>query len=124
MIIFFIQWTSICLLMMIRFIFEFTRILQDSLVVCRLRKNAEFRPSDTSNRGSVNERHLSTTHSSGDAVSDGGIDQGGVPSREKAAECSKSYDSCSIEQLSSASESELKLSNDADLAGSSSHQKV
>ncbi|KAJ6410146.1 hypothetical protein OIU84_009610 [Salix udensis] len=96
---------------------------QDSLVVCRLRKNAEFRPSDTSNRGSVNETHLSTTHSSGDAVSDGGIGQGGVPSREKAAECSKSYDSCSIEQLSSASESEQKLSNDAALAESSSHQK-
>ncbi|KAB5541796.1 hypothetical protein DKX38_014770 [Salix brachista] len=97
--------------------------LGDSLVVCRLRKNAEFRPSDTSNRGSVNETHLSTTHSSGDAVSDGGIGQGGVPSREKAAECSKSYDSCSIEQLSSASESEQKLSNDAALAESSSHQK-
>ncbi|KAJ6311085.1 hypothetical protein OIU76_015748 [Salix suchowensis] len=96
---------------------------QDSLVVCRLRKNAEFRPSDTSNRGSVNETHLSTTHSSGDAVSDGGIGQGGVPSQEKAAECSKSYDSCSIEQLSSASESEQKLSNDAALAESSSHQK-
>ncbi|KAF9676352.1 hypothetical protein SADUNF_Sadunf09G0129700 [Salix dunnii] len=96
---------------------------KDSLVVCRLRKNAEFRPSDPSNQGSVNERHLSTTHSSGDAVSDGGIDQGGVPSREKAAECSKGYGSCSTEQLSSASESELKLSNDADLAGSSSHKK-
>ncbi|KAJ6693114.1 putative proteinC DOMAIN-CONTAINING PROTEIN 89 [Salix purpurea] len=99
------------------------KCFRDSLVVCRLRKNAEFRPSDTSNRGSVNETHLSTTHSSGDAVSDGGIGQGGVPSREKAAECSKSHDSCSIEQLSSASESEQKLSNDAALAESSSHQK-
>ncbi|XP_011043286.1 PREDICTED: NAC domain-containing protein 89-like isoform X3 [Populus euphratica] len=96
---------------------------QDSLVVCRLRKNAEFRPNDTSNRGDVNERHLSTTHNSSNAVSDGGIDQGGVPASENAAECSKSCESYSIEQLSSASESELKLSNDVALAGSSSHQK-
>ncbi|KAL9332954.1 hypothetical protein Peur_073093 [Populus x canadensis] len=96
---------------------------QDSLVVCRLRKNAEFRPSDTSDQGDVNERHLSTTHNSSNAVSDGGIDQGGVPASEKAAECSKSYESYSIEQLSSASESELKLSNDVALAESSSHQK-
>lgn len=109
---------------MIRFILEFNRILQDSLVVCRLRKNAEFRPSDTSNQGDVNGRHLSTTHNSSNAVSDGGIDQGGVPASEKAAECSKSYESYSIEQLSSASESELKLSNDVALAESSSHQKV
>ncbi|KAI5577856.1 hypothetical protein BDE02_09G143100 [Populus trichocarpa] len=96
---------------------------QDSLVVCRLRKNAEFRLSDTSNQGDVNERHLSTTHNSSNAVSDGGIDQGGVPASEKAAECSKSCESYSIEQLSSASESELKLSNDVALAESSSHQK-
>ncbi|KAJ6986126.1 uncharacterized protein [Populus alba] len=96
---------------------------QDSLVVCRLRKNAEFRPNDTSNRGDVNERHLPTTHDSGNAVSDGGIDQGGVPASEKAAECSKSYESYSIEQLSSASESELKLSDDVALAESSGHLK-
>ncbi|KAJ6897210.1 NAC domain-containing protein 89 [Populus alba x Populus x berolinensis] len=96
---------------------------QDSLVVCRLRKNAEFRLNDTSNRGDVNERHLPTTHDSGNAVSDGGIDQGGVPASEKAAECSKSYESYSIEQLSSASESELKLSDDVALAESSGHLK-
>lgn len=109
---------------MIRFICEFARILQDSLVVCRLRKNAEFRLNDTSNRGDVNERNLPTTHDSGNAISDGGIDQGGVPASEKAAECSKSFESYSIEQLSSASESELKLSDDVALAESSGHLKV
>ncbi|KAG8655076.1 hypothetical protein MANES_04G000600v8 [Manihot esculenta] len=89
---------------------------QDSLVVCRLRRNVEFRPNDNSNRSSLNRRQLS--------VSEGGLDRAGTSEGEKTAECSRkcssSHDSHSIEQLDSASESEQKLSNEALLAESSS----
>ncbi|KAF2310668.1 hypothetical protein GH714_016145 [Hevea brasiliensis] len=92
---------------------------QDSLVVCRLRRNVEFRPNDNSNRTSLNGRQLS--------VFEGGGDRVGTSEGERTAECSRkcssSYDSHSIEQLDSASESEQKLSNEAPLAESSSQQQ-
>ncbi|XP_015577653.1 NAC domain-containing protein 40 [Ricinus communis] len=92
---------------------------QDSLVVCRLRRNVEFRPNDNSNRNSLNRRQLS--------ASDGGIERTGMSEGDKRAECSRkcssSYDSHSIEQIDSASESDQKLSNEAPLAESSCQQQ-
>ncbi|KAJ9188635.1 hypothetical protein P3X46_000013 [Hevea brasiliensis] len=92
---------------------------QDSLVVCRLRRNVEFRPNDNSNRTSLNRRQLS--------VFEGGGDRVGASEGERTAECSRkcssNYDSHFIEQLDSASESEQKLSNEAPLAESSSQQQ-
>ncbi|XP_021278361.1 NAC domain-containing protein 89 [Herrania umbratica] len=88
---------------------------QDSLVVCRLRKNSEFRLSNTSNQA-PQDQQLSTMHDSR-ATSDGGTDQTGISEGDKAVEfnskkVTSSYDSHSIEQIDSASESEEKHSND------------
>lgn len=113
---------------LINYILEFNYESQDSLVVCRVRKNIEFRLNDSSNRASLNQGHLLTAHNSGNAVSEGDIDQMAVSEAGKAAECSKkcssSNDSYSIEQFDSASESEQKLSNEVTLAESSSQQKA
>ncbi|KAK9279219.1 hypothetical protein L1049_012897 [Liquidambar formosana] len=100
---------------------------QDSLVVCRLKKNSEFRLNETPNWGSPTRRHSSTLNNSNHAVSEVGIDQTGVAAGHKAAECSSkkctsSYDSHSIEQIDSASESSMKLTNEV-LQPGSSHQK-
>ncbi|KAG4385935.1 hypothetical protein GLYMA_12G186851v4 [Glycine max] len=48
---------------------------QDSLVICRLKKNTEFRLGDSSNRASSSQRHPVNSHESGCAISEGGIDQ-------------------------------------------------
>ncbi|XP_050231509.1 NAC domain-containing protein 40-like [Mercurialis annua] len=79
---------------------------QDSLVVCRLRRNADFRLNDNSNKKT---RQV--------AASDGGIDisKAAAFSRIK---CSSSYDSHSTD---STNESEHKLSNDTPVAESSCH---
>ncbi|KDP32250.1 hypothetical protein JCGZ_14878 [Jatropha curcas] len=91
---------------------------QDSLVVCRLRRNIDFRPNDSSNRTSLNMRHLS--------ISEAGTDRPGTSEGEKAAESSRKYssshDSHSVEQFDSASESEQKHSSETLLAESSSQQ--
>lgn len=99
--------------------------LQDSLVVCRLRKNSEFRLNKTSTRASQHRR----VHNSNCAVSEGGTDQTGMSEGDKAVECSSkkcssSHDSYSIEQTDSASEAEEKLLDDVNPTESSSHQKV
>ncbi|XWS52811.1 hypothetical protein CRYUN_Cryun11dG0104100 [Craigia yunnanensis] len=101
---------------------------QDSLVVCRLRRNTEFRLNNTSNRASRNQRQLSTMHDSNHATSDGVTDQTGMSERDKAVEfyskkATSSYESHSTEQTDSASESELKLSNDVGPTESSTPQK-
>ncbi|XVF05107.1 hypothetical protein REPUB_Repub05bG0143100 [Reevesia pubescens] len=101
---------------------------QDSLVVCRLRKNSEFRLNNTSNQAPRNQRQLTIMHDSNHATSDGGTDQTGMSEGDKAVEyCSKkassSYDSHSIELIDSASESEQKLSNDVGPTESSTPQK-
>nr|UBT01677.1 NAC transcription factor 73 [Litchi chinensis] len=95
---------------------------QDSLVICRLRKNADFRLNSTSNQNSLRMR------SSNYAVSEGGTDQTGMSEGDKAFEssskkCSSSHDSYSIEQIDSASESEQKLANDVTLTESSARNK-
>ncbi|XVF46969.1 hypothetical protein PTKIN_Ptkin03bG0071200 [Pterospermum kingtungense] len=89
---------------------------QDSLVVCRLRKNSEFRLNNSSNQAPRNQQQLST-HDSNHATSDGVTDLTGTSEGDKAVEfyskkATSSYDSHSIEQIDSASESEQKLSND------------
>lgn len=96
---------------------------QNSLVVCRLRKNSEFNLNNTSNRASQHRR----VHNSNCAVSEGCPDQTGEG--DKAVEssskmCSSSHDSYSTEQTDSASEAEQKLLDDVNPAESSSHQKV
>ncbi|KAL9416564.1 hypothetical protein AB3S75_039705 [Citrus x aurantiifolia] len=97
---------------------------QDSLVVCRLRKNSDFRLNKTSTRASQHRR----VHNSNCAVSEGGTDQTGMSEGDKAVECSSkkcssSHDSYSIEQTDSASEAEEKLLDDVNPTESSSHQK-
>ncbi|XVE59622.1 hypothetical protein DITRI_Ditri05aG0060800 [Diplodiscus trichospermus] len=101
---------------------------QDSLVVCRLKKNSEFRLNNTSNRAPRNQQHLSTMHDSNHATSDGGTDLTGMSEGDKAVElyskkATSSYDSQSIEQIDSASEPEQKLSNDVGQTESSTPQK-
>lgn len=85
---------------------------QDFMVVCRLRKNSEFRLNDSTNRATTGQRPLSTVHNSNGAGSEVGIEPG-----EKAVDCSSkkccsSYDSYSIEQMDSASESNQKLASE------------
>ncbi|KAF5744900.1 NAC domain protein [Tripterygium wilfordii] len=104
---------------------------QDSLVVCRLRRNNDFHLTDNSNNASPSQGHLPATCNSNLTFvdADAAFDQTGVTEVDKAGEsCSRkcsssSYDSHSIEQFDSASESEQKLSNEVTLAESSSRQK-
>lgn len=86
--------------------------MQDSLVVCRLRKNVEFRPSDSSTPALSSQRHLPNSNN---AVS-------GLTEGDRAV--GSSYDSYSIEQIDSTSESERKRTNDSTLAEPSSQQMV
>ncbi|TYG67564.1 hypothetical protein ES288_D05G085900v1 [Gossypium darwinii] len=98
---------------------------QDSLVVCRLRKNSEFRLNNTSGRAPRNAPQLSPIHDSNCATSNGGADQTGTYKGDKAylKKGTSSYDSHSIEQFDSASESEQKLSNEVGATDSSTPQK-
>jgi hypothetical protein len=96
--------------------------MQDSLVVCRLRKNSEFRPSDSSPRASSIQGHLPTLPNSNYAVCEAGIDQSGLSEGDRAV--GSSNDSYSTEQIDSTSESEQKRANDVTQAETSSHQKV
>ncbi|XP_022729355.1 NAC domain-containing protein 40-like [Durio zibethinus] len=101
---------------------------QDSLVVCRLRKTSDFGLKNTSNRAPWNQQQLSIVNDSNPATSDGGTDQTGMSEGDKAVElysnkATTSYDSHSIEQIDSASESEQKLSNDVGPTESSTPQK-
>ncbi|KAJ4821944.1 hypothetical protein Tsubulata_036036 [Turnera subulata] len=108
---------------------EFCMHNQDSLVVCRLRKNIDFRQNEGSSRAPA--RRASTTHENRSVnAADGGgsIDDHialleGDKNAESSKKSSSSYDSYSIEQFDSASESEQKHSNDVTLAESSSHQQ-
>ncbi|KAE8682457.1 NAC domain-containing protein 89 [Hibiscus syriacus] len=90
---------------------------QDSLVVCRLRKNSEFRLNNTSNRA---PRTPPIMHDSNCAT-----DQTGTSELDKAylKKGAGSFDSHSIEQFDSASESEQKHSNEVGPTESSTPQK-
>lgn len=87
-----------------------TGISQDSLVVCRLRRNSEF-------RASSNQSHSSTLPNSDGTVPEAGIDHVGLSA------VGSSHDSYSSEQIDSTSESKQKLSNEVTLGETSSQQK-
>jgi len=107
-----------------------TMYLQDSLVICRLKRNTEFRLSDHSNRASSSQRHPVNSHESGCAISEGGgIDQRDVCEQDKEVGCSSkrsssSYGSPSNEQIDSVSESNHRPVNEATLTASSDQPKV
>lgn len=87
---------------------------QDTSVICRLRRNAEFRLSDASNRASATQRQGTTVESSIHVTSEGETDQMGISEGDMAivgghARTSSSYGSHSIEQLDSTSGSNQKL---------------
>ncbi|KAH7852597.1 hypothetical protein Vadar_026928 [Vaccinium darrowii] len=56
---------------------------QDSMVVCRLRKNTDFRINDSPRQGSSSQRQLSTENSSNDTLSEVGVEQLGILERAK-----------------------------------------
>nr|ANJ86374.1 NAC39 [Carica papaya] len=100
--------------------------LKDSPVVCRLRRNSEFRQNSSSNQASASLTQLSPLHPSSYAISEGNTDQTGNSEGDKILEwfskkCSSSYDSHSTEQIDSASESERKHLNE--VTASCSHPK-
>ncbi|KAJ1395523.1 NAC domain [Sesbania bispinosa] len=102
---------------------------QDSLVVCRLKRNTEFRLHDASNRASSSQMHPVNSHESDCAISGGGgIDQRGGCEQDKEIGCcskrsSSSYGSPSMEQIDSVSESNQRPANDAAQTESSDHLK-
>ncbi|XP_040993161.1 NAC domain-containing protein 60-like [Juglans microcarpa x Juglans regia] len=95
-----------------------TGISQDSFVVCRLRKNLEFRPTDSTNQASSTQRNSLDLPC---AVADVGIEQSGLSEGDKAV--GSSHDSYSLDQIDSTSESDQKLTNEVTMAESSSQQK-
>ncbi|PON65233.1 NAC domain containing protein [Trema orientale] len=96
---------------------------QDFMVVCRLRKNSEFRLNDSMNRASSGQRPLSTMPNSNCAISEAGTDQADKAVECCSKKCSSSYDSYSIEQIDSASESNQKLTSEVTQPECSGHQK-
>ncbi|KAF1859439.1 hypothetical protein Lal_00010023 [Lupinus albus] len=82
---------------------------QESLVVCRLKRNTEFRSSDSQNRASSSQMHLVNSHESD-----------GVLQEDKEG---SSYGSLSTEQIDSVSESNQRLANETTLTESSGHAK-
>ncbi|CAK9171443.1 unnamed protein product [Ilex paraguariensis] len=99
----------------------------DSLVVCRLRKNIKFHLSDTPRKGSLNRRHLSTGNDFNFASAAVNNEQMTGFEGSKAVdcclkECSTSYNSLSVGQVDSGSESEQRLTNEFSQHDSSSHQ--
>ncbi|KAK7324846.1 hypothetical protein VNO77_28724 [Canavalia gladiata] len=101
---------------------------QDSLVICRLKRNTEFRLNDAPNRASSSHRHPVTSHESDCGISEGGIDQRGVCEQDKEVGCSSkrsssSYGSPSMEQIDSMSESNQRPTNEATFTESSGQPK-
>ncbi|XP_058213607.1 NAC domain-containing protein 40-like isoform X2 [Rhododendron vialii] len=101
---------------------------QDSMVVCRIRKNPDFRLNESPRQDSSNQRQLSTENSSDVTLSEVGVEQLDLLEKAKAVEscskeCSGSYDSHSVEQQNDpGSESDWELANEFSHLGSSSHQ--
>ncbi|KAK4773610.1 hypothetical protein SAY87_028629 [Trapa incisa] len=88
---------------------------QDTPVICRLRRNSEFCLNDASNRTAVTTSQGTAMGNSNQAGLDGDADQtcgsGGdeAATGDQARKTSSSYDSHSVEQLHSTSESTQKL---------------
>ncbi|CAL0332150.1 unnamed protein product [Lupinus luteus] len=88
---------------------------QESLVICRLKRNTEFRSSDAQNRASSSQMQLVNSHESD------GVDQrDGVCQEDKEG---SSYGSLSTEQIDSVSESNQRLANETAFTESSGHAK-
>lgn len=101
--------------------------IQESLVVCRLRRNGDFRLTESS-RGSSDNRNLSTTdngHSGTYEYANTQVD--GFEERNAINSCSKEYTSSyrpnSVRQNDSESESDRQLIHDSP-NGSSAPYKV
>lgn len=94
------------------------------MVICRLKKNSEFRQNDATNRTSSSQPQLSTMQNTNCAVSEAGVDQGDKMVECPSKKCSSSYDSYSIEQIDSASESNQKCTAEVTQPESSGHEKV
>lgn len=98
------------------------------MVVCRLRKNPDFRLNESPRQDSSNQRQLSTENSSDVSLSEVGVEQLGLLEKAEAVEscskeCSGSYKSHSVEQQNDpGSESDWELANEFSHLGSSSHQ--
>lgn len=99
------------------------------MVVCRLRRNIDFRMNSTSNRASTSQRHSTSAQDTDGHVPEevrglirvgGGLADGEFHSKKS----SSSYDSHSLEQIDSASESNQQLVNELTQTESSSHPKV
>ncbi|XP_010031542.2 NAC domain-containing protein 60 isoform X1 [Eucalyptus grandis] len=98
---------------------------QDSPVICRLRRNTEFRINEGTDQASPSQRELSSVDDRNNVTSKGGIE--GITLSEAgegfARRCPSSYDSHSVEQTDSASESNQNLLNEGTMTESSIHQK-
>ncbi|KAK2998239.1 hypothetical protein RJ639_023918, partial [Escallonia herrerae] len=100
---------------------------QDSMAVCRLRKNNDFCLNDSPRDGSLNQRHLVNGDGDNYALEDG-IQQTDVFEEAKtyescSKECTSSYNSHSDEQVDTGSESDERLIDGFPQHASSSHQK-
>ncbi|KAI3412493.1 NAC domain-containing protein [Psidium guajava] len=98
---------------------------QDSPVICRLRRNTEFRINDSSNQASLSQRELSSVDNRNHVTSEGGIDGTTLSQAAEgfARRCPSSYDSRSVEQTDSASESNQNLPNEGTVTESTIRQK-
>ncbi|XP_056169163.1 NAC domain-containing protein 60-like [Syzygium oleosum] len=98
---------------------------QDSPVICRLRRNTEFRINDGSNQASSSQIELSSVDNRNHGMSEGGIDGTTLSEAAEgfARRCPSSYDSDSVEQMDSASESNQNLPNEVTMTESSVRQK-
>ncbi|KAK6926536.1 NAC domain, partial [Dillenia turbinata] len=100
---------------------------QDSWVICRLRKKSDFQVSEISNQ-ETSQRCLPPAIVSNSAVSGVGIDQTAPSEGNRIVDwsskrCSSSYDSHSLEQIDSASESDHLLINEVSQPSSSGYHK-
>lgn len=97
------------------------------MVACRLRKNREFHLNDNPGRNSPGERDLLAVNNSTTALS--GVEQTGLLEGAKTAgscskDCSSSYNSHSVEQVDSGSESDEKVTNECSQQDCPSLEKV
>lgn len=96
------------------------------MVVCRLRKNREFHLNDSTRRNFSGERDLSIAHNSTPTLSGADHSAGA----KTAGSCSKdgtacsSYNSHSVEQRDTGSESDDKVTNECSQDGYLSPKKV
>lgn len=100
---------------------------QDSLVICRLRRNNEFGLNDSPRLSSFNQRHVLAESNENLSLSEVSAEPSGIVVKTKAVESSSEdhkngYSSHSVEQLDSGNESELRPRNGFSQLASSSQQ--